>query len=133
MAEIAIRRCKLSSPAEAVGPITGAAPASACTLRCAGAEFDMGFTGNFGCAFARRRWSDRQRACISFRCGHVGRGDVACCAALHSRSNDGRRNSQLRLRRREKWPPTPRCWASAGPFLEGRPARRAELKSAADA
>src|SRR5277367_2710189 len=53
VAEIAIRRCKLSSPAEAAGPITGAEPASACTLRWAGAEFDMGFTGNLGCAFAR--------------------------------------------------------------------------------
>src|SRR3984957_1543320 len=53
VAEIAIRRCKLSSPAEAVGPMTGAAPASACTLRWAGAEFDMGFTGNLGWAFAR--------------------------------------------------------------------------------
>src|SRR5580704_2942193 len=50
VAEIAIRRCKLSSPAEAVAPITGAAPASACTLRWAGAEFVIGFTGNFGCA-----------------------------------------------------------------------------------
>src|ERR1700683_877021 len=51
-AEIAIKRCKLSSPAEAVGPITGAAPASAWALRRSGAEFDMGLTGIFGCAFA---------------------------------------------------------------------------------
>src|SRR5277367_2562147 len=52
VAEIAIKRCKLSSPAEAVEPITGAAPASACALRRSGAEFDMGFTGILGCAFA---------------------------------------------------------------------------------
>src|ERR1700735_150043 len=52
VAEIAIRRCKLSSPAEAVGPTTGAAPASTWALRRSGAEFDIGFTGIFGCAFA---------------------------------------------------------------------------------
>src|ERR1700735_1917518 len=51
-AEIAIKRCKLSSPAEVVGPTTGAAPASMCALRRSGAEFDMGFTGIFGCALA---------------------------------------------------------------------------------
>src|ERR1700691_2567259 len=51
-ADIAIRRCKLSSPPDAAAPITGAAPASAWTLRWAGAEFVIGFTGNFGCAFS---------------------------------------------------------------------------------
>src|ERR1700735_1219774 len=47
-AEIATKRCKLSSPAEAVGPTTGAAPASTCALRRSGAEFDIGLTGILG-------------------------------------------------------------------------------------
>src|SRR6202050_1719603 len=50
-AEIAIKRCRLSSPAEVAGPITGAAPASAWALRRSATGLDIGFTGSFGSAF----------------------------------------------------------------------------------
>src|SRR5580693_10215983 len=49
VAESAITRCKLSSPLEAVAPISGAAPVSACEARRAATALDIGSTGIRGC------------------------------------------------------------------------------------